>query len=259
MKQKAETIRVEFENNDGLSLSGLLERPVETEPIAYGLFAHCFTCSKNYKAVGNIARTLASRGIAILRFDFTGLGESEGSFADTSFSSNVEDLIAAVKFMEEHHESPQILIGHSLGGTAVLRAAEEILSAAAVVTIASPFDPSNLMRLVTGKRQELELQGEVEVSIGGRPFTIKKQFIDDLETTEMESTIKNLQKALLVMHSPADTVVNIKQAAYIFGAARHPKSFISLDEADHLLSDERHSRYAGDVIAAWVSKYIDLA
>ena len=256
MKMNVETIRVEFDNKEGLNLSGLLERPVGTEPSAYGLFAHCFTCSKNYKAVGNIARTLASQGIAIMRFDFTGLGESEGSFADTSFSSNVEDLIAAAEFMEAHYSSPRLLIGHSLGGTAVLQAAKDIPSAAAVVTIASPFDPSNLMRLLTGKRLELEQRGEVEVNIGGRPFTIKKQFIDDLETAEMETSIKNLEKALLVLHSPTDPVVSIQQASHIFGAARHPKSYVSLDEADHLLSDERHSRYAGDVIAAWVSKYI---
>lgn len=257
MNQDVKTSRLEFENSDGLRLSGLLEHPAAGDPVAFGMFAHCFTCSKDYKAVGNIARTLAANGIAVLRFDFTGLGESEGEFADTTFSSNVSDLIAAADYLGEHYRPPRLLMGHSLGGTAVLRAAGEILPATAVVTIASPFDPSNLRRLVTGKRDRLEREGEVEVSIGGRPFTIKQRFIDDIETTEMEESIGNMRKALLVMHSPDDPVVPIKQASLIFGAARHPKSFVSLDGADHLLSNRHHARYAAGVIAAWLSHYLD--
>jgi len=250
------TERVEFQNADGHVLSGRLEMPVDEKPVAYALFAHCFTCSKDYKSVTYISRTLAEQGIAVLRFDFTGLGESEGEFSDTNFSSNVDDLVAAARFLEEDYEGPALLMGHSFGGAAVLQAAAKIRSSKAVVTIAAPCSPQHLERLVTGRREELDKHGEIEVTIAGRPFRIKKQFVEDLETLRMDETIRNLGRALLVFHSPIDQVVSIDNAAHIFKTAKHPKSFVTLDSADHLLLDPDDARYAGNVIAAWTRKYI---
>jgi uncharacterized OsmC-like protein/alpha/beta superfamily hydrolase len=250
------TERVEFQNEEGQVLSGRLEMPVDEKPVAYALFAHCFTCSKDYKSVTYISRTLAERGIAVLRFDFTGLGESEGDFSDTNFSSNVDDLVAAARFLEEDYEAPALLMGHSFGGAAVLQAAARIPSSKAVVTIAAPCSPQHLEHLVTSRREELEKFGEIEVSVAGRPFRIKKQFVEDLETLRMDETIQNLGRALLVFHSPVDRVVSIDSAAHIFKTAKHPKSFVTLDKADHLLLDPEDARYAGNVIAAWAGKYI---
>lgn len=250
------TERVEFQNEEGHVLSGRLEMPVDEKPVAYALFAHCFTCSKDYKSVTYISRTLAEQGIAVLRFDFTGLGESEGDFSDTNFSSNVDDLVAAARFLEEDYKGPALLMGHSFGGAAVLQAAARIPSSKAVVTIAAPCSPQHLERLVTGRREELEKHGEIEVTIAGRPFRIKKQFVDDLETLRMDETIRNLGRALLVFHSPIDEVVSIDNAAHIFKTAKHPKSFVTLDNADHLLLDPDDARYAGNVIAAWAQKYV---
>lgn len=254
-----ETKRVEFLNEKGHRLAGRLELPVGREPLAYALFAHCFTCSKDYKAVANVSRALAGEGITVLRFDFTGLGESEGEFSDTNFSSNVDDLVAAARYLAEDYRSPKILIGHSLGGAAVLQAASQIPSAAAVATIAAPSDPKRLSRLYTDRGRELDERGEIEVSIAGRPFRIKKQFADDLERTHMDETIRNLHRALIVFHSPLDEVVSIENAAHIFRTAKHPKSFVSLDKADHLLTREEDSRYVGRVIAAWASRYVGAA
>jgi putative redox protein len=253
------TDRVEFQNEDGQTLSGLMEMPVDERPIAFALFAHCFTCSKDYKAVAHVSRTLAENGYGVLRFDFTGLGESEGDFSQTSFSTNVEDLIAATRFLDEDYEAPKLLVGHSLGGAAVLQAAGMIPSSVAVVTIAAPCSPKHLERLVTGRREELEQRGEVEVSIAGRPFTIRKQFVEDLEMLRMEETIRNLGRALLVFHSPADQVVNIDNAKHIFETAEHPKSFVSLDKADHLLLNPGDARYVGVMTATWAGKYIGAA
>lgn len=250
------TERVEFQNAEGQTLYGRLELPVDEKPVAFALFAHCFTCTKDYKSVTYISRTLAEQGIAVLRFDFAGLGESEGEFSDTNFSSNVEDLVAAAKFLEEDYEEPVLLVGHSFGGAAVLQAAARIPSSKAVVTIAAPCSPKHLEHLVTGKREELEQRGEIEVSIAGRPFRIKKQFIDDLSTLRMDETIRNLKRALLVIHSPVDRVVDIENAAHIFQTAKHPKSFVSLDKSDHLLLDAEDARYAAGVIAAWAGRYI---
>jgi len=251
-----ETKRIEFLNEKGHRLAGRLELPAGREQVAYALFAHCFTCSKDYKAVANVSRALAGEGITVLRFDFTGLGESEGEFSDTNFSSNVDDLVAAARYLAEEYESPKILIGHSLGGAAVLQAASRIPSAAAVATIAAPSDPKRLSRLYTGRGRELDERGEIEVSIAGRPFRIKKQFADDLERTHMDETIRNLRRALIVFHSPLDEVVSIENAAHIFKTAKHPKSFVSLDRADHLLTREEDSLYVGRVIAAWASRYV---
>jgi putative redox protein len=248
--------KVTFENDEGQALSGLLALP-ETPPKAYALFAHCFTCSKNLKAATNIARALADSGIAVLRFDFTGLGQSEGDFADTNFSSNVSDLLAAVRFLAEKYGAPEILVGHSLGGTAVLQAAADVPSAVAVATIGSPSDPEHVRHLFAGAEETLRDEGIAEVNLGGRPFTMKQQFLDDLQRHGLPATIRSLRKALLIMHAPLDDIVEIDNASELFARALHPKSFISLDKADHLLTREEDSVYAGHVLAAWASRYLD--
>lgn len=246
--------RVTFDNDDGQALAGILDRP--ENPHAYALFAHCFTCSKDVKAAVHLGRALVDAGIAVLRFDFTGLGQSEGEFADTAFSTNVSDLAAAARFLEREHEAPQILIGHSLGGTAMLQAAADIPSASAVVTIASPSRPSHIRQLLKGAKDELAEKGEAEVELGGRPFRIRQQLVDDLDRHPLPDSIADLGKALLILHAPLDTVVDIGNATELFVHAKHPKSFVSLDDSDHLLSDEVNARYAGRVIAAWASKYV---
>jgi putative redox protein len=247
-----------FENESGHALAGILDLP-SAPPLAYALFAHCFTCSKNLKAAANIARALTDAGIAVLRFDFTGLGQSEGEFADTNFSSNVSDLLAAVEFMDRELVAPAILIGHSLGGTAVLQAASQVDSALAVATIGSPSEPLHVARMFSGSEDVLRERGEATVDLGGRPFLMKQQFLDDLEKQDLRSSIGSLRKALLVMHAPLDTIVEIDNASALFGAAKHPKSFVSLDDADHLLSREADSRYAGHVLAAWASRYLPVS
>jgi len=246
--------RVTFDNDDGQTLAGILDRP--ERPHAYALFAHCFTCSKDVKAAFNIGRALVDAGISVLRFDFTGLGQSEGDFADTAFSSNITDLLAAARFLERDYEAPKILIGHSLGGTAMLQAAPDIASASAVITIASPSRPSHVKHMLKGAEDELAKKGEAEVELGGRPFRIRQQFVDDLERHPLPESVADLRKALLILHAPLDAVVDIENATELFVHAKHPKSFISLDDSDHLLSDEANARYAGRVLAAWASKYV---
>ncbi len=250
--------KIFFLNDDGENLAARLELPVNQHPHTFALFAHCFTCNKNLTAVRNIGRALNQAGIAVLRFDFTGLGESEGDFADTNFSSNVSDLVAAARFLEKEYQAPEILIGHSLGGAAVVAAAYEISSVSAVATIAAPADPTHVSHIFTSSIEEIEKSGVAEVSIGGRSFTVKKQFLDDIRSNVHGDRLRNLNKALLVMHSPQDLTVEIGQASKIYGAARHPKSFVSLDGADHLLSNKEDSFYVGEVIATWVKRYIDL-
>lgn len=252
------TTRVSFTNRDGQRLAALLDRPVDDEPIAYALFAHCFTCSKDYKAVARVSRAIARQGVAVLRFDFTGLGESEGEFSSTTFSSNVEDLVAAAAYMSEKLGPPALLIGHSLGGAAVLKAAERIPSARAVVTIAAPSSPAHLLRYLTPQVDEIERRGEAEVNLAGRPFRIRKQFLDDISRVSMTQAIEGLGKALLVLHSPVDAIVGIDNATEIFVTAKHPKSFVSLDRADHLLSDPEDSAYVGALIATWARKYLGM-
>ncbi len=251
--------KIEFENKDGQVLSARLDFPVSGKPAAYALFAHCFTCSKNIKAIAHITRALNREGIAVMRFDFTGLGESEGDFADTNFSSNVEDLIDAAEFLHAHYQAPDILIGHSFGGAAVLQAARHIPSCRAVVTIAAPADPRHVTQTLGSATRIIQSRGEAEVSLAGRTFKLKKQFLDDLQLVNMKDVLKNLNRALLVLHSPIDETVGIENAAQIFQAARHPKSFISLDQADHLLTHQADSLYAGAVIAAWTGKYIHVS
>ncbi len=247
---------IEFANASGQMLSARIDLPAGAKPIAYALFAHCFTCSKNIKAISHISRALISEGIAVLRFDFTGLGESEGDFAETNFTSNVEDLVMAAEFMAKKYKAPQILIGHSLGGAAVLQAAAGIPSAAAVITIAAPADPGHVSQALGDSKEIIERRGEANVELEGRIFKIKKQFLDDLESVRMQETIRNLNRALLILHSPVDSVVGIENAAKIFQTARHPKSFISLDKADHLLMNQKDSLYVGSIIAMWALRYI---
>lgn len=249
--------KLEFTNEAGQKLSARLDFPSENTPAAYALFAHCFTCSKNLKAIAHISRALTREGIAVMRFDFTGLGESEGDFGETTFSSNVGDLITAAQFMDANFEAPKILIGHSFGGAAVLQAAAKIPSSVAVVTIAAPADPGHVKHVLGSSQETIERLGEAEVDLAGRTFKIKKQFLDDLEFVNMQETLRHLNRALLIFHSPIDDIVGIENAARIFQAARHPKSFISLDKADHLLSNLKDSRYVGTVIAAWSLKYVN--
>jgi len=250
------TNKVTFKSFDGHVLAARLELPLDQKPFTYAIFAHCFTCNKNLNAVRNISRALTQKGIGVLRFDFTGLGESEGDFADTNFSSNVEDLRSAATFMEAEYGPVELMIGHSLGGAATLRAAGEVSTCKAVVTIGAPAEPDHVTHLFQNSLEEIEQSGEAKVSIGGRPFKIRKHFVDDLMSQDLYERIGKLKRALLVMHSPIDTTVGIKNAAKIYEAAHHPKSFITLDDADHLLSKKDHSMYAGDMIACWVQKYI---
>ncbi len=250
--------KVTFINNVGQTLSGRLELPVDQHPHNFVLFAHCFTCNKNLGAVRNISRSLTMKGFGVLRFDFTGLGESEGDFADTNFSGNVEDLIAAADYLAREHQTPTLLVGHSLGGAAAIFAGAEIESIKAVVTIGAPSNPKHVSHLLKSSIEEIEADGKAIVNLSGRDFTIKKQFLDDLKTKSLPDVAKNLGKALLVMHSPQDTTVEIKNAEEIYLAAKHPKSFVTLDGADHLLMRKQDSLYVGTVIAGWSSRYVDI-
>ncbi|PWL30674.1 bifunctional alpha/beta hydrolase/OsmC family protein [uncultured Roseivirga sp.] len=250
------TIKLKFPNQDGEQLSAKLELPTDRRVRAYAIFAHCFTCSKNLIAVTHISRGLTSKGIAVLRFDFTGLGESEGEFEDTNFSSNVQDLIVAAEYLEENYGPAKMLVGHSLGGAAVLMAAAKLKNIEAVTTIGAPSDPVHVKHLFQESIDEIKEQGEATVSLGGRPFTIKKQFVDDLAEYEKSDVIKTLKKPLLIMHSPQDDTVDVSNAEKIYTSAMHPKSFISLDGADHLLSKSEDAQYAGEVIAAWAARYV---
>jgi uncharacterized OsmC-like protein/alpha/beta superfamily hydrolase len=247
---------IKFKTANGNTLAGVLHTPDAGSARAYALFAHCFTCTKNIKAAVNIADELCGEGIAVLRFDFTGLGQSEGEFADTHFSSNVQDLLDAAAFLQRDYHAPEILVGHSLGGTAILAAAHRIESAVAVATIGSPADAEHVLHLLDDDLDTIERTGEARVRLAGRPFYIRKEFVDDVRSQSVSDGIHSLRKALLVMHSPIDELVPVVEAARIYKSALHPKSFISLDNSDHLLSREADSRYAGHVLAAWASRYI---
>lgn len=250
---------VHFENAAGQRLRGRLEEPLSGPVRHYALFAHCFTCSKDFKAAANLAKALSQAGIGVLRFDFTGLGQSEGDFADTNFSSNREDLLAAAQFLEREYRAPSLLIGHSLGGAAVLMTAEELPSVEAVVTIGAPSQLSHVQKLFQSDLAEIKTKGVAKVDIGGRPFNIKQQFIEDLERYQLKESLgKWRERALLILHSPQDRTVSIDHAAALYAAAHHPKSFVSLDGADHLLSAAQDSQYAGSLIAAWAQRYLSL-
>ena len=249
--------RFDFPNAAGERLAALLDRPAGN-PRAFALFAHCFTCGKDIRAAKRIAEGLTARGIAVLRFDFTGLGASEGEFANTNFSSNVADLVAAANHLRRTHQAPAILIGHSLGGAAVLAAAGEVPEARAVVTIAAPADPSHVTGLLQDRVEEIRARGEVEVTLAGRRFRIRREFLDDISGQRLDAKIAELRKALLVLHAPTDDLVGIDNASHIFLAAKHPKSFVSLADADHLLSKPRDAAYVADVVAAWAGRYLDM-
>ena len=250
------TERLEFANEMGEKLAALVDLPLG-KPVAFALFAHCFTCGKDNISAKRISERLAMCGIAVLRFDFTGLGMSEGEFADTHFSSNVDDLVAAGDHLRKTYGAPAILIGHSLGGAAVLAAAHRIPDARAVVTIAAPSDPAHVVGLFKDHVDKIREQGQVEVQLAGRPFRIKREFLDDVAEQRIEDCLANLRKALLVFHSPTDDIVGIENASRIFTTAKHPKSFVSLAGADHLLSKKDDAVYVANVIAAWAERYLE--
>ena len=251
------TERITFPGNSGDTLSARLDLP-DGPHLATALFAHCFTCSKDIPAARRIAARLASMGIAVLRFDFTGLGHSKGEFANTTFTSNVGDLHAAAAYLTGRGMAPTLLIGHSLGGAAVLKAAGNMAGIKAVVTIGAPYDPEHVTHNFSDALKDIESVGRATVDLGGRPFTIGKGFVEDVKAQALGPVIKGLKAALLVMHAPRDTVVGIENATNIFTAARHPKSFVTLDDADHLITEARDAEYAADVIAAWAGRYMTL-
>lgn len=250
--------KVTFTNKEGLTLTGYVTLPLNQEPHNFALFAHCFTCNKNFFAPKNISKALSQSGYGIMRFDFTGLGESEGEFADSNFSGNVEDLIAAAEFLEKQYKAPSLLIGHSLGGAAVLFAGSQLPSVKAIATIGAPSEVKHVSHLLKSSINQIKEEGKATVNIGGRDFTIKDQFLEDLDNNKLKGTVENLDMALLIMHSPQDRVVAVKNAEDLYWTARHPKSFITLDGADHLLSDAKDSLYAGEVISAWSRRYVSI-
>ncbi|WP_040305584.1 bifunctional alpha/beta hydrolase/OsmC family protein [Ahrensia sp. R2A130] len=251
----ATTIRTEFPGHTGDSLAARLDIPAG--PVrAFALFAHCFTCSKDILAAKNIAVELARVGIAVMRFDFTGLGSSKGEFSSTNFSSNAQDLLIAADYLRTNHRAPSILIGHSLGGAAVLAVAADIPEVKAVATIGAPSDVEHVLHNFHADLATIEEDGEAEVSLGGRPFRIEQQFVEDARTTRLLERVRTMKKALMVLHSPIDQTVGVENAGAIFTAAKHPKSFVSLDNADHLLTRKEDARFAAQVIARWAGRYL---
>jgi len=250
--------KVTFKNNKGEELKGQLVLPKTQDPKVYAIFAHCFTCGKNLKVIKQISLALTNLGIGVLSFDFTGLGQSKGDFANTNFSHDVEDLIQASQFLKENYTAPSLLIGHSLGGTAALFAAKKLQNIKAIVTIASPSQPSHVENLIKSSVEEIEKNNEALVNIGGRDFTIKKQFLEDIKANDTEDFLNDLKKPLLVMHSPLDKIVSIKNAEELYQWAYHPKSFISLDQADHLLNENIDASYIGNLIGSWAGAYLDI-
>ncbi|MEM8524192.1 MAG: alpha/beta fold hydrolase [Bacteroidota bacterium] len=252
------SIKISFSNTKGEQLAARLDMPVNQHPHTFAVFAHCFTCNKNLTAVRNISRALNQAGIAVFRFDFTGLGESEGDFADTNFTSNVEDLVTACEYVAENYQAPELIIGHSLGGAAVICTADKVESIQAIATIGAPFAPKHVSHLIASKAEEIEETGEAEVNIGGRSFRVKKQFLEDILEQSLKEKLQRMRKALLILHSPQDRTVEVENAAKLYQAAHHPKSFVSLNGADHLLSKKKDSRYVGTMIANWAERYISI-
>lgn len=250
--------KLTIENIKGKKLNAYIEFPANQKPNFFAIFAHCFTCTSSLSAVKNISRTLTNYGFGVVRFDFTGLGRSEGEFAESHFSANVSDLIAVSNYMKQHYEAPSLLVGHSLGGAAVLTAAAKLETVKAVATIGAPATVTHVTHLFSHGIEEVEKKGEVEINIGGRPFKINKDFVDDFSKTDLPTIVKNLRKPLLIMHSPTDGVVHIKNAEQIYHNAHHPKSFVTLDNADHLLLKSEDSNYAGNVIGTWVQRYFPI-
>ncbi len=245
-----------FRNKNGLNLTGEIDFPIDKKPLSYALFAHFFTGSKNFTAVRNISRALTQNQIAVMRFDFTGLGKSEGDFANTNFTTNVDDLISAANFLETNYSSPKIIVGHSLGGAAAIYAANAIDSIEAIATIGAPSNPSHVEHLFEDHLDDIAADGEATLEIGGRPFTIKQQFIEDIHSQNLPLLLKGMRKPILIFHSPQDKVVTVNNAREIFKAAHHPKSYISLDGANHLLTNKKDSYYVGQVISSWANRYV---
>lgn len=250
--------KVVFTNKKNQELEGRLELPADQYPHNYVIFAHCFTGNKNFSAVVDISRALIAEGFAVLRFDFTGLGDSQGEFEDTNFSHNIDDLVAAADYLAENHKPPTLIIGHSLGGTAAIYASDKIDSIKAIATIGSPADPDHIKHLLKNDLEEIEKTGKAKVDVGGRDFTIKKSFLDDLNKKVYDEILQELHKPILIFHSPQDQIVHISQAEELYKAAHHPKSFVSLDGADHLLTKEKDAIYAGKVCAAWALRYLEV-
>jgi putative redox protein len=250
--------KITFENSRGEKLSAIIARPINQKPHNFVIFAHCFTCNKNFKAVRYITQALTMEGFGVMSFDFTGLGMSEGEFTDTTFSSSVDDLLCAADYLQINHQSPTLLVGHSLGGAAVILAASQLDSISAVVTIGTPSAPQHVKHLLKSSLEEIREKGSAQINIGGRPFQIKREFVDDIDNQNLLGIVKDIRKSFLFLHSPQDIIVGIENAAELYRAARHPKSFISLDGADHLLSSEKDACYAGDVIATWATRYLEI-
>ncbi|OBX26770.1 putative redox protein [Gelidibacter algens] len=252
-----QSTKLNIQNAKGYQLQAYLELPANQKPNNYAIFAHCFTCNSTLKPVKNISRALTSHGFAVVRFDFTGLGKSEGEFADSYFSANVEDLLAVSDYLKEHYEAPSLLVGHSLGGAAVIVAASKLDSVKAIATIGAPATTAHVKQHFSHHVQEIAQKGDVEVNIGGRPFKINQEFVDDFDKTDLPEVTKQLRKPILIMHAPFDKVVGIDNAHKLYKSAHHPKSFISLNDADHLLLNEKDSSYVGNMIGAWVQGYFD--
>lgn len=250
--------RLNITNNKGLKLQAYLELPANQKPNRYVIFAHCFTCTSSLSAVKNVSRALTNYGFGVVRFDFTGLGKSEGKFAESHFSANIDDLISVSDFMKSQYKAPSLLVGHSLGGAAVISAASQLENIKAVATIGAPSTVSHVTHLFSHGIEEVKQKGEVEINIGGRPFKINQEFVEDFGKTELPEIVKNLRKPLLIMHSPIDAIVGIKNAEQLYHNAHHPKSFVTLDNADHLLSNPQDSKYAGNVIGAWAQRYFPI-
>ena len=250
--------KINFTNKQGEVLSGRLDLPADQDPHNFAIFAHCFTCTKDFSAVRNISKALASEGFGVLRFDFTGLGDSDGDFADTNFSSNVEDLGCAATYLAREHKAPSLIVGHSLGGAAAIFAAKEIGTIQAVATIGAPSNPVHVEKQLGANIAIIQQEGQAVVNLAGRDFTIKKQFIEDLESCSCTEAAHDLHKALLILHSPQDATVSIENAEEIYHAAHHPKSFVTLDGSEHLLIDKKNAAYVGRVIAGWAMRYISV-
>lgn len=248
--------KIYFKNTKGEQLSGRLDLPADQDPHNFAIFAHCFTCTKDFSAVRNVSRALASEGYGVLRFDFTGLGDSDGDFSNTNFSSNVQDLVSAATYLEQTYKAPTLLVGHSLGGAATIFAGKEIPSIKAIATIGAPSNPVHVQKQLGSKLDTIKTDGEAQVTLAGRDFTFKKQFIEDLERSSCVQAASHLDKALLILHSPQDATVSIKNAEEIYHAAHHPKSFVTLDGSEHLLINKESAAYVGKIVAGWAGRYI---
>ncbi|MBO3115669.1 alpha/beta fold hydrolase [Winogradskyella sp. DF17] len=247
--------KLKIENRKGITLNAHLELPANQKPNYYAIFAHCFTCSSSLNAVRHVSRALTQDGFAVVRFDFTGLGRSEGDFADSHFSANVEDVIDVHQFMTDNYKAPSLLVGHSLGGAAVLVAGSKLAAVKAIATVGAPATIGHVKHLFSHAIEDVKEKGKVKINIGGRPFEIDENFVSEFDKTDLQTIVKNLRKPLLIMHSPFDKIVGIENAQDLYLNAHHPKSFVTLDAADHLLTRETDSQYVGEVIGTWAKRY----